>query len=121
VTGSSKRKGDRAEIEGAALLTRLVGRPVRRILGAGRDDDVGDLEGVPRWVVQVAWWPSDTLRAVRRKPVDAETQAENSGLPHSVAMVRLVGGEFRMVMTPEAWARIVVENENLRRIQREVG
>jgi hypothetical protein len=121
VTGSAKRKGDRAELEAAALLAGLVGRDVRRLLGAGRSEDVGDLTGVPRWVVQVAWWPKATLTAVRNKPIDAEQQARNSGMPHAVAMIRLVGGQYRMVMTPEGWARMVTELENLRRITREQG
>lgn len=51
-----KRKGDAAEREAAALVAELTGYPVRRKLGAGRSDDEGDLEGVPRTVLQVAAW-----------------------------------------------------------------
>lgn len=111
MTGSAKRKGDAAELEAASLLTRLTGRTVKRLLGAGRAEDVGDLTGIAGWVVQVAWWPSATLAAIRRKPLDAEIQAANSGVPHAVAMIRLVGGTYRMVMTPEQWARLVAEIE----------
>ena len=47
MTSTSRRKGDRAEIEAAALLHDWTGYPVRRKLGAGRADDVGDLDGIP--------------------------------------------------------------------------
>ena len=50
---------------------------VRRRLGAGRLDDVGDLDGVPDSVIQVAHW-SDTLRAVWEKPLGAEQQRINA-------------------------------------------
>lgn len=115
MTGAAQRKGDWAEREAADTLSNLLTKPVRRLLGAGRADDVGDLDGVPRWVVQVAWWPHDMLRAVREKVLDAETQASRSGMPHAVAMVRLRKGVYRMVMTPEGWAAMVNENERLRR------
>jgi hypothetical protein len=46
-----------------------------RKFGAGRHDDVGDLDGLPETVVQVAAW-SDVLRAVREKLIDAERQRE---------------------------------------------
>ena len=66
-----KAKGDRAELEAAALLTEALGLPVRRKLGAGRSDDTGDLDGVPGHVVQVASW-KDTAAAARVKPPEAE-------------------------------------------------
>jgi hypothetical protein len=83
-----------------------LGYPVRRQLGAGRLDDVGDLCGVPDTVVQVAWWPSNTLRAVRDKPLDAERQRERAGTPFAATMVRLVGGVWRVVLTPEQFAAL---------------
>ena len=43
-----KNKGDAAEREAAKLLAEATGLPVRRKLGAGRQDDVGDLDGVPK-------------------------------------------------------------------------
>jgi hypothetical protein len=120
MTGSSKRKGDAAELEAASLLTHLLGRTVKRLLGAGRAEDVGDLTGIAGWVVQVAWWPKATLAAIRSKPLDAEVQAGHSGVPHAVAMIRLVGGTYRMVMTPEQWARIVTELEEWQRTVEEL-
>ena len=105
VSGTSKRKGDRAELEAAALIADLTGFPARRKLGAGRLDDTGDIDGVPDTVVQVAWWPKKgPLRAVREKPLAAEVQRGNDGATFAVSFVRLHGGEWRVVMTPEQWA-----------------
>lgn len=104
MTGTAKRKGDRAELEAAELLTGLLGVPVRRKLGAGRADDTGDLDGVPDHVVQVANW-KDLAQAVRIKPVAAEQQRHNANQRHAATLVRLRGGEWRVVLTPEQWAR----------------
>jgi hypothetical protein len=107
VTGSAKRKGDRAEREAAALLSDLLGIPLRRQLGAGRLDDVGDIL-LPDCAVQVCDW-QDLAQAVRIKPPAADIQAINAGLPFSVAMIRLRGGEYRMVQTVDAWAAMYRE------------
>jgi hypothetical protein len=107
VTNSAKHKGDRAELEAAAILHDLTGWPVRRQLGAGRLDDVGDLTGVPSTVVQVASW-SDALRAIREKPPEAEQQRQRACATFCMTMVRLRGGVWRVVMSPEqfaVWAR----------------
>lgn len=104
MTGPGKRKGDRAEREAASLLSRLLGHPVRRLLGAGRTDDRGDLDGIDGWAIQVCDW-QDLARAVRQKPIDAEQQGLHSGA-RGAALIRLRGGEFRIVMTPETWATL---------------
>lgn len=107
MTGAAKRKGDKAELEAAVLLTELLGVPARRKLGAGRLDDTGDIDGIPRTVVQVVNRATDVVSVgVVRKPVEAEQQARNAGVPHSVTMLRVRGGTWRMVMTPEAWATL---------------
>ena len=115
MTGSSKRKGDRAELEVQALLRDLLGVPARRALGAGRKDDVGDITGVPDTVIQVADW-KDALRAVREKPLECEEQRKRKvkethlgvsfQIDHTLAatFVRLRGGDYRVVLTPEQWA-----------------
>ena len=109
MTGTGKRKGDAAEREAAALLgTLMEQRGIRRLLGAGRADDIGDIGGVPGWAIQVAWWPHDTLRAIRDKPVDAAAQARNSDT-YGAAMIRLVGGTYRIVMTPEEFVRAIAD------------
>jgi hypothetical protein len=103
-----KAKGDRAELEAAALLTDLLGYPVRRKLGAGRKDDTGDLHGIPDLVVQVASW-ADTARAAREKPVAAAAQAVNAGTVHAATMVRFRGGQWRVVLTVEQFAALYRE------------
>jgi hypothetical protein len=107
VTGSAKRRGDDAERQAAVVLGDLLGYPIRRKLGAGRLDDVGDLDGLPNTTVQVAAW-ADALRAVREKPVQAELERERAETTFVVTLVRLRGGVWRVVMTPEqfaTWAR----------------
>ncbi len=102
----SKSKGDRSELECAALLSDLLGFTVRRKLGAGRIDDTGDLDGIPDTVVQVANW-NNALRAVREKPEGAETQRLNAGADYAATAVRLVGGVWRFVLTPEQFCTYV--------------
>jgi hypothetical protein len=101
-----KKKGDRGELEAAAVLTDLLGVPVRRKLGAGRADDTGDLDGVPGHVVQVANW-ADTAAAARVKPKEAEQQRINAQAAHAASLIRFRGGTWRVVLTLEQWARYV--------------
>ena len=103
MTNPSKAKGDRGEREAAALLADLTGYPVRRKLGAGRLDDTGDLTGVPDVVIQVADW-TNALRAVREKPLGAEAQRVHAGVGYAATMVRLRGGVWRVVLSPEQFA-----------------
>ena len=109
MASSSKRKGDRAELEVQALIRDLTGWPARRKLGAGRADDMGDVDNVPATVVQVASW-ADALRAVREKPVGAEEQRERAGATFACTWVRLRGGVWRVVLTPEQWATYARES-----------
>jgi hypothetical protein len=111
VTNAAKRRGDDAEREAAAVLSDLLGFTIRRKLGAGRFDDVGDLDGLPQTTVQVAAW-SDALRAIRQKPLEVERQRERAGSTFCATLVRLRGGVWRVVMTPEqfaAWAREAID------------
>lgn len=105
MTGAAKRKGDTAEREAAQLIADLIGVPARRKLGAGRTDDEGDIDGVPDTVVQVVSRATDVVAvAVVRKPVEADRQAVNAGATFSATFVRVRGGTWRVVLTPEAWA-----------------
>src|SRR6266568_7027776 len=98
MANAAKRKGDRAELEIAQLIYDQLGIPVRRKLGAGRADDTGDLDGIPDTIAQVANW-TDTMRAVREKPLAAEIQRENAGCLHAVTFIRTRGGVWRAVLT----------------------
>lgn len=99
----SKRKGAQAEREVAELINDLLGVPTRRKLGAGRQDDQGDIDGVPDTTIQVAAW-ARVESAVRTKPVAAEQQRINANTTFVATFVRLVGGDYRVVLTPEQWA-----------------
>jgi hypothetical protein len=103
VTHPSKRKGDRAELEAQGILRDLLGVPARRKLGAGRKDDMGDIDGVPDTVISVGNI-ARLSEAVREKPRECETQQARAGALFGATFVRLHGGEFRVVLTPEQWA-----------------
>lgn len=100
---SSKRKGDRAELEVQTIICDLLGVPARRALGAGRLDDVGDIHGVPNTVVQVVN-RADTARAIREKLPECERQQARAGATFGATFVRRPGGSFVVVLTPEQWA-----------------
>jgi Holliday junction resolvase len=102
MTGSAKRKGDRAELEVQALLRDHLGVHARRAFGAGRGLDEGDVVGVPHTVVQVVN-SKHVADAVRNKPLEAEAQRENARQPFAATFVRLRGGDYRVVLTPEQW------------------
>ena len=96
-----KAKGDRAEREVAALLAEL-GVPCRRKLGAGRLDDCGDIDGVADTVIQVADW-TDKVAAIRAKVPAAEVQRKNDGARFAATFLRLWGGDYVVVLSPEQW------------------
>jgi hypothetical protein len=103
VTSPSKRKGDRAELEVQGIIRDLLGVPARRALGAGRKDDKGDIDNVPNTAVQVCDW-RDLAAAVREKPIEVEIQQAHAGALFAASFVRLRGGAYRVVLTPEQWA-----------------
>jgi hypothetical protein len=100
---SSKRKGDKAELEVQGLLRDLLGVPARRALGAGRLDDMGDIDGVPETCVSVTN-RKDVAAAVRSKPVEAEMQRRRRRCTFAATFVRLRGGSYVVCLTPEQWA-----------------
>lgn len=104
----SKRKGDSAELEVQGMLRENLGVNARRALGAGRKDDVGDIDGVPDTVVQVANW-ADLDRAVRTKLPDVDRQRSNAGATHGALFCRRRGGTYVVVMTPEMWFALMRE------------
>ncbi len=99
-----KRKGDKAELEVARLLTELFGTTVRRKLGAGRADDAGDLEGIEGVAFQVKNY-RDVARAIREGLAGIEDQRANAGADIGVVLVRRRGGEWIAVQSLEQWVR----------------
>jgi hypothetical protein len=107
MTGAAKRKGDSAEREAAQLIGDLLGVPARRKLGAGRLDDEGDIDGVPDTTIQVCSRGTDVVAVgVVRKPVEADQQARNAGTTFAATFLRVRGGTWRVVMTPQAFATL---------------
>src|SRR4051812_22437880 len=99
MSNPQKRKGDQAEREVAAILNDTLGTNARRALGAGRKDDVGDVYGVPRTVIQVANYRS-LDDAVRLKLAATEQQRENADADFAALFCRRIGGRYVVVMTP---------------------
>jgi hypothetical protein len=103
MANSSKRKGDRAELEVQGILRDLLGVPARRALGAGRLDDIGDISGVPNTVISVKNY-ADLNRAIREGLPELEAQRERAGATFAAMFARRVGGTYVVVMTPEQFA-----------------
>ena len=101
----AKRRGDHAEREVQALLRDELGLPVRRALGAGRQDDVGDIHGLPDTVIQCAAY-KDLARAVNEKLPALERQMVNAQASHGALFLRRRGGAYIVVTTPTLWARL---------------
>lgn len=104
MSNPQKRRGDAAEREVAALLSDMLGVSCRRELGAGRQDDCGDIR-IPQTVVQVANY-QDLVRAVSEKLPSVERQMVNAGASFGALFVRRRGGAFVVVQTPEQWAAL---------------
>lgn len=105
MTNRAKAKGDKAELEIAKILSDELGVDCKRLLGAGRAEDVGDLHGLDNWTAQVAWWPQrGVLRAFREKPVECEQQQVNAGALFGVSFIRMHGGVWRATQTIGQWA-----------------
>lgn len=105
MTNPQKAKGDRAELEVQELLRRLLHVPARRMLGAGRLDDVGDIDGVPDTTVQVADW-KDVLAAIREKVPGCIEQQTRAGNRFGACFIRRRGGAYVVAMTPEQFAAL---------------
>jgi hypothetical protein len=104
----SKRKGDAAELELAKLLSERLGIDCRRMLGAGRQDDVGDLHGLDGWTVEAKNY-SDVLAAIRDGLADLDREQANAGTPFGVVFVRRRGGRWLAVMDVDRWCDVYEE------------
>ncbi len=107
MTSSSKRKGDRAELEVQSILQAELGLG-RRKLGAGRADDMGDIDGIPDTVIQVTA-RADLARGIREKLPEVEQQRSRAGASYSAVFARRRGGQWVVVMTPEMWCSMIRE------------
>lgn len=64
---------------------------------------MGDIDGVPATVIQVADW-SDLVRAVREKVPACEAQQARAGATFGATFLRRRGGEWLVVLSPQQWA-----------------
>jgi len=103
--------GAQAERDAAALLSEWLGVAARRMLGAGRKDDVGDIAGVRGFTIQVAR-RGNLGEVLRHKAKACETQQLNGDTQFGVTLMKLPplpGGkppEWRFVMTPDQFAEV---------------
>jgi hypothetical protein len=104
LTSSAKRKGDDFERVVQGWLRDHLGVPARRKLGAGRRDDVGDMDLVPNTTISCAAW-DDLSRAVREKLPELVTQQARAGTTFGAMFVKR-RGSFIVVMTPEQFAAL---------------
>jgi len=105
MTNTAKAKGDRAELEVQELLRDMLGIPARRKLGAGRADDMGDIDGVPDTCIQVANY-TDVTRALREKVDPCAVQQERMGATFGATFIRRRGGRYLVAMTPDQFAAL---------------
>ena len=105
MTNRAKAKGDRGELEVQGILRDLLGVPARRKLGAGRLDDMGDIDGLPDTVIQVANY-QDIGRAIRDKLPALAVQQQRAGALFAAMFVRRRGGGYVVCMTPEQFAAL---------------
>tara|TARA_R110000822_G_scaffold16486_2_gene56001 strand:- start:225 stop:569 length:345 start_codon:yes stop_codon:yes gene_type:complete len=107
----NKRKGDRAELQLAKQLTEILETPIRRMLGAGRADDIGDLDGMPTTAIQVKHW-RDITSAIREGITQLQEQQKNKQAPDGVLFIKHSKHGWLAVTTLEQWGRS--ENERQR-------
>jgi len=109
---SSSQKGARAERWIAEFLGTVLNMDIKRMLGAGRKEDIGDLHGLTGFTAQVANKPSNIGDALRYKPLACRIQQGHHGTPFGVTLLKLPpqpGGkppEWRAVMTLEQFVEI---------------
>lgn len=109
MVNSNKDKGDQGERDVQALLRVILGLPkVRRALGAGRQDDVGDIDSVPNTAIQVARCKVARLTTViNAKTKEVESQRRNRRVRFAASFIRWdYGQNWIVVMTPRQWARL---------------
>ncbi len=105
----NKRKGDRAERELATTLSEMLNKPIRRMLGAGRKDDTGDLDGIADTAIQVKHW-NDITAAITQGITQLAQQQKHKNATHGVLFIKHRKHGWLAVTTLTEWA----ENERNR-------
>ena len=87
MTNPNKRKGDNAERQLANILSDLLQKPMRRTLGAGRKDDIGDIDGIDDTAIQVKHW-NDITAAITQGITQLTQQQQNKKAQHGVLFIK---------------------------------
>ena len=99
----NKRKGDRAERELATLLSELLNKPMRRMLGAGRQDDIGDIDGIDDTAIQAKHWNNITA-AITTGITQLGQQKKNKNASRSVLFIKHRKHGWLAITTIGEWA-----------------
>lgn len=94
-------KGSRVEREAAGLFHDAGYPDVKRELGEGRQDDVGDLCKAPHLTVQVAARKTGLQTVVKEKVPASEKQRNNRGTPFAITMIKMDRQPWLMCQSKE--------------------
>ena len=110
-----KRRGDAFEREVAAFLCEHGHPYAERAYGAGRPQDVGDIDGLPGFVIECKAHRSLDLAAFLDEAVSEAHNAGTDAVPVVVAKRRgKPTGESYVVMRLADFAALVAERESVR-------
>ncbi|MFE4355091.1 hypothetical protein [Kitasatospora sp. NPDC056800] len=103
---ASKSKGYRGEIEAVEVLSPVYPK-AKRFGGINGANDLGDIDEIPYWVIQVK---NVAVAQLGRFVADAEEQRKRAGARWSAVMLKLKGKHMRygvFVMSNEQGIRIM--------------
>lgn len=100
-----KRKGDDGELEVQALFRTAGFTRARRALGAGRKDDVGDIDGLRDLCLQVTRAQNGTARIWQKLP-QLESQRSNRRTRFGALFIRYDRKPWIVILTPAQFIRL---------------
>jgi hypothetical protein len=89
------------EREVATMFNDEGFKKARRALGAGRQDDVGDIDGVPYLCLQVAGRKTGLATVLDQKLPATEIQRKNRNVPFAALFVRMDRKPWVVHLTPK--------------------
>jgi Holliday junction resolvase len=93
-------KGPLREREVATMFQEAGWTKARRALGAGRKDDVGDIDGVPNLCIQVAGRKTGLAAVIKEKLPASELQRRNRGVPFTSLFIRMDRNPWLVFLSP---------------------
>ena len=110
MSNPQKVKGDKAERDVAAYLAAHGFPYAERAYGAGRPDDVGDIDGIPSVVVEVKNHKTITIPAWLD---ELETEMFNANARHGAVIAKRRGStdvaDWYALMPAAEWTHLLVE------------